>query len=92
MAQKVVLCGAGFLGVFFDESIRVVFSLLCLGSNIATAISNANNAAAVLRRVQISGINALNVYTKLKVTLPENHLLPPVPVDVTKGETLAQAF
>lgn len=24
--------------------------------------------------------------------LPEDHLLPPVPVDVTKGETLARAF
>lgn len=75
MAQKVVLCGAGFLG-----------------SNIATAIINANNAAALLRRVQISSRNPHNVYTKLKETLPEGHLLPPVPVDITKGETLVQAF
>ena len=36
--------------------------------------------------------NLHNVYTKLKETLPEDYLLPPVPVDVTKGETtLAQA-
>ncbi|KAI0285479.1 NAD-P-binding protein [Russula aff. rugulosa BPL654] len=75
IAQKVVLCGAGFLG-----------------SNIATAISNANNSAALLRRVQISSRNPYNVYTKLKETLPEDHLLPPVPVDVTNRETLAQAF
>jgi len=42
--------------------------------------------------VQISSRNPHNLYTKLKETLPEDHLLPPVPVDVTKGETLAQAF
>ena len=65
---------------------------LYLGSNIATAISNANNTMALLRRVQISSRNPHNVYAKLKATLPEGHLLPPVPVDVTKGETLAQAF
>ena len=28
----------------------------------------------------------------MKETLPQDHLLPPVPVDVTKGETLTQAF
>jgi uncharacterized protein YbjT (DUF2867 family) len=28
----------------------------------------------------------------LKETLPQDHLLPPVTVDVTKGETLTQAF
>ncbi|KAF8481813.1 NAD-P-binding protein [Russula ochroleuca] len=74
MAQKVVLCGAGFLG-----------------SNIARAISSANNLNA-LRRVQISSRNPHKVYAQLKETLPRDHLLPPVPVDVTREETLAQAF
>lgn len=63
-----------------------------LGSNIARAISNANNTAGLLRRVQISSRNPYKIYTKLKETLPEDHLLPPVPVDVTKRETLSQAF
>jgi len=64
-----------------------------LGSNIATAISRANNGAGgVLRHIQVSSRNPHNVYAKLKETLPGGHLLPPVPVDVTKGETLPQAF
>ncbi len=66
--------------------------LAFVGSNIATAISKANNTTGVLRRVQVSSRNPNNVYAKLKETLPQDHLLPPVPVDVTKGETLTQAF
>jgi uncharacterized protein YbjT (DUF2867 family) len=65
---------------------------LFVGSNIATAISKANNASGVLRRVQVSSRNPHIVYTKLKEVLPRDHLLPPVPVDVTKGGTLTQAF
>jgi uncharacterized protein YbjT (DUF2867 family) len=42
--------------------------------------------------VQISSRNPHGVYAELKKTLPQNHLLPPVPVDITKGETLTQAF
>ena len=75
-----------------QSSSILLLTLFYLGSNIATAISNANNASALLRRVQISSRNPHNIYAKLKETLPEDHLLPPVPVDVTKGETLAQAF
>ncbi|KAI0275305.1 NAD-P-binding protein [Gloeopeniophorella convolvens] len=75
MVQKVVLCGAGFLG-----------------SSIATAISRANTATGVLRRVQISSRSPGKVYAKLKETLPPNHILKPIPVDVTRRETLDKAF
>lgn len=95
MPQKVVLCGAGFLGKPFERSVAL-FSRRrsILGSNIAKAISNANNsnAASLLRRVQISSRSPHKVYAELKRTLPQDHLLPPVPVDVTKRETLDQAF
>ena len=76
------------------DSGLLLYTLFHLGSNIATAISSANNlnAAAFLRRVQISSRNPHKVYAKLKETLPQDHLLPPVPVDVTRAETLAQAF
>ena len=73
-----------------------LFSRHCsiLGSNIAKAISSANNlnATALLRRVQISSKSPDPVHTELKKTLPQDHLLPPVPVDVTKEETLKKAF
>jgi uncharacterized protein YbjT (DUF2867 family) len=42
--------------------------------------------------VQISSRNPHNVHSRLEETLPKDHLLPPVPVDVTREETLAQAF
>ena len=81
----------------FKQSVSVALSsrpCSVLGSNIATAISSANNlnAAALLRRVQISSRNPRKIYAGLKETLPQDHLLPPVPVDVTKEETLMQAF
>ena len=65
-----------------------------LGSNIARAISSANNlnTASLLRRVQISSRSPHKLYAELKRTLPQDHLLPPVPIDVSKEETLAQAF
>ncbi|KAI9507808.1 NAD-P-binding protein [Russula earlei] len=63
-----------------------------LGSNIATAISRANNSTRVLRRIQISSRCPHKVDAKLKETLPQDHLLPPIPVDVTKQETLTEAF
>jgi uncharacterized protein YbjT (DUF2867 family) len=78
----------------FRQSVSVALSsrpCYISGSNIARAISSANNLNA-LRRVQISSRNPHKVYAQLKETLPRDHLLPPVPVDVTREETLAQAF
>jgi dTDP-4-dehydrorhamnose reductase len=63
-----------------------------LGSSIAAAVSKANNAAGVLRRIQVSSRDPQRVYRKLKETLPHDHLLPPVPVDITRRDTLTQAF
>lgn len=63
-----------------------------IGSNIATAISGANNASGAFRRVQVSSRDPHRLYAKLDETLPRDHLLPPVPADVTKAETLTRAF
>ena len=93
MAQKVVLCGAGFLGMPFVESIRVAFS----SRPTLFRFEHRNcdrqcKRSAFLRRVHISSKYPHNAYAKLKETMPEDHLLPPVPVDVTMRESLAQAF
>jgi NADH dehydrogenase len=63
-----------------------------IGSNIATAISRANTASGIFRNVQVSSRNPHHLYAKLNETLPRDHLLPPVPADVTKAETLTHAF
>jgi nucleoside-diphosphate-sugar epimerase len=95
MARKIVLCGAGFLGAPFVLKFLVnLFAKLVtrLGSSIATAISRANNSAGVLRRIQVSSRDPHKIFNKLKETLPQDHLLPPIPVDVTKKDTLTEAF
>ncbi|KAI0308329.1 NAD-P-binding protein [Multifurca ochricompacta] len=63
-----------------------------LGSNIALAVSRANNAAGFLRRIQVTSRNPHKVYCKLTETIPRDHLLSPVPVDVTRRESLKEAF
>ncbi|TFY83552.1 hypothetical protein EWM64_g462 [Hericium alpestre] len=73
--QKVVLCGAGFLG-----------------PNIATTISKSNANSNVLRRVQVSSRRPERIHSSLETKMPRDHLLPPVPVDITKAETIAPAF
>jgi uncharacterized protein YbjT (DUF2867 family) len=45
-----------------------------------------------LRRIQVSSREPDRVYRKQKETLPQDHLLPPVSVDVTKRDTLTHAF
>ena len=79
--------------------LRAIFSLNItnrpcdeLGSSIAAVISRENNATGVLRRVQASSRDPRRIHQKLNQTLPKEHLLPPVPVDVTKRDTLTQAF
>jgi hypothetical protein len=69
----------------FTSSLDLV---ACLGSSIARA----NNKAGVLRRIQVSSRDPDRVYRKQKETLPQDHLLPPVSVDVTKRDTLTHAF
>ncbi|KAH9965124.1 NAD-P-binding protein [Lactifluus volemus] len=63
-----------------------------LGSSIATAISRANNSAGVLRRIQVSSRDPHKIFKKMKEKLPQDDLLPPIPVDVTKKDTLTEAF
>ncbi|KAH8119858.1 NAD-binding protein [Phellopilus nigrolimitatus] len=73
-AQKVVVCGSGFLG-----------------SYIAKALTT-NATYDVPRAIQLTSRNPARLYKELRNELSEKSLLPPVTADVTKPETLAQAF
>ncbi|EIM92264.1 NAD-P-binding protein [Stereum hirsutum FP-91666 SS1] len=63
-----------------------------LGGYIATAISGGNLASNTFRRIQLASRNPEGAYSQLAKTIPKDHLLPPIDVDVTKPETLQLAF
>jgi uncharacterized protein YbjT (DUF2867 family) len=64
----------------------------CTGRRIAHAISQANSTVKPLRQLQISSRNSDSLVSSLKRELTAEHFLPAVSVDVTKPETLSQAF
>ncbi|KAI0319769.1 NAD-P-binding protein [Amylostereum chailletii] len=63
-----------------------------IGSRIATTISHANESTSALRRIQISSRSPDKIVDSLRGHIVQDHLLPAVPVDITKPETLASAF
>lgn len=66
-----------------------------LGSHIARAICSAKPLAGKARVVQLSARHPDRVYKTLSQTLSQDQktrLVQPVPVDITKPETLAPAF
>ncbi|KAI0034180.1 NAD-P-binding protein [Vararia minispora EC-137] len=75
MPSKVVICGAGFIGL-----------------RIAHAISQANSFVKPLRHIQISSRSPEKLDTSLHRDLPSAHVLPLVPLDITKPEMLDPAF
>jgi uncharacterized protein YbjT (DUF2867 family) len=100
MSQKVVICGAGFLGssprlypASPDAHLRLRISL---GFNIAKALLTAagGNLPRQLSCVQISSRSPENVQEALKTTqgLDHTRLLPPYPADVTDPQSLDTAF
>lgn len=62
------------------------------GGYIATAISGGNVASNTLRRIQLASRKPERAHSQLAKTIPKDHLLPPIDVDVTKPETLQLAF
>lgn len=60
--------------------------------NIARQIASVSTGSSVVRHVQLSSRDPLPLHTKLEKELEGNHLLPPVPLDVTKPSTLTSAF
>lgn len=97
MSQKVVVCSAGFLGVqsYFLDFLTTQFVLISIGSNIAKCLINVNGRhdAATSRRVQLSSRQPGKPYAVLKSSVQhQSRLLPPVPVDITKPETLTPSF
>ncbi|KAF8973652.1 hypothetical protein BDZ97DRAFT_1648366 [Flammula alnicola] len=72
--QKVVICGAGFLG-----------------RHISKAIAASTDSRSA---VQVSSRNPQKVWGALQndTSIPQERLLPPVPVDITKPSTIKEAF
>ena len=101
MSQKVVICGAGFLGssprlypASSDAHLRRL--RISLGFNIAKALLTAagGNLPRQLSCVQISSRSPEKVQEALKTTqdLDRTRLLPPYPADVTDPQSLDTAF
>lgn len=61
-----------------------------VGSSIARIIATSNLSLG--RRVQISSRKPDKLHTSLKRIIPEDALLPPVPLNITKPESLIPAF
>ena len=87
MSQKVVVCGAGFLGTFALHYYTCHFSFLVSGNAITR---NLTRSPAI--RVQLSGRTPQKSYEFLKISVPHQRLLSPVTVDVRNIETLRHAF
>ena len=73
-------------------AIRHATDMCLAGSNIAIAISKGNASTKVLRRIQVSSRHPQSTYTQLTRDIPQEHLLPPIPIDITNPQTLRQAF
>ncbi|KAF8807810.1 NAD(P)-binding protein [Phlegmacium glaucopus] len=78
--QKIVICGAGFLGTHIARAIAL--------AHYPTLKGKLPNA----RRVQISSRKPEKTWHSLRSVILQDRLLPPVPVDITKKETLPPAF
>lgn len=97
MSQKVVVCGAGFLGVF-----QIQFYLASgferygfQGSHIARSLCSSGSLVGNTRVVQLASRHPGRTYKAVSESLEEVHkerLLRPVSVDITNPETLAPAF
>lgn len=72
--QKIVVCGAGFLG-----------------SNIAREIAS-SSLGREKRRVQLSSRHPETVDRSLRTAIPDEKLLPPCALDITKPASLVPAF
>lgn len=94
MSQKIVICGAGFLGLPFKPSRGVASTnkIIILGSNIARALSSGTSGSRS-RRVQLSSRSPEKIQASLTAQgVDTKNFLPPVPVDITKPATLASSF
>ena len=81
------------------HSINVDFGYGHQGTHIARAIALANYPGPTwkgklpnARRVQISSRKPEKIWHSLGYIIPQDRLLPPVPIDITKKETIPPAF
>jgi NADH dehydrogenase len=93
MFQKVVVCGAGFLGVHPSFKLKYVSidATTYPGSNIAKSLMHVTTGSHA-RRVQISSRNPEKVHASLRKQGVDTGLLPSVPVDITISSSLVPAF
>lgn len=92
--QKVVLCGAGFLGIstFCPLQPIALKHSSKIGSYIAKALAKDVSTYHAIRRVQLTSRSPENAYSKLKQEIPSDRLLPPVKADITDTKSLEVAF
>lgn len=92
-SNKVVVCGAGFLGTdYFRFIVRGEPDHLP-GSHFARAIASSTKSSC---QVQISSRHPQRIYDSILRRSPElvesGRLLPPVPADITRPDTLKEGF
>ena len=92
-SNKVVVCGAGFLGMVRFKVTLGNENDHRLGSHFARAIASSTRSNF---QVQVSSRRPERVYDSILRESPElvesGRLLPPFPVDITRPDTLTEAF
>ena len=92
-SNKVVVCGAGFLGTDHFWTIPGGGTDCLPGSHFTRAIASSTKSN---RKVQISSRRPQRIYDSILLKSPElvesGRLLPPVAADITRPDTLKDAF
>lgn len=92
-SNKVVVCGAGFLGTGYFWAVPISRSDYLPGSHFARVIASSTRSDC---QVQISSRRPQRVYDSIHQKSPEliesGRLLPPAPADITRPDTLKDAF
>lgn len=92
-SNKVVVCGAGFLGTTYFWAIQGGGPDYLPGTHFTRVIASSTKASC---QVQISSRRPQNIYDSILRKSPElvesGRLLPPVAADITRPDTLKEAF
>lgn len=85
------MCGAGFLGKSYKLPYMICLTVEMSGKSIVRTLA-ASSFGRDIPQIQISSRHPEKVHNVLKNTIPQDRLLPPVSLDVTKPATLRLAF
>lgn len=100
---KVVICGAGFLGIFKPDASQVWSHPYYTDTSLVITRPSHWQSLAELgrfKRVVFPGASVFRcpekiweaLHSEIASLVPHNHLLPPVPVDITRPSTIKEAF